>query len=99
MFAFSRGSLAALALTTGLAFVAGPALADPIPPGSEMSNMQVTGFSALGGHSAVFKLAIKHAANGHWYIYAGHSFESGWSIIDVTDPANPRYVKFIPGPQ
>lgn len=99
MFAFARRTLAALAMTTGLALVAGPALADPIPPGSEMSNLQLTGFSGLGGHSAVFKLAIKHAANGHWYLYAGHSFESGWSIIDVTDPANPRYVKFIPGPQ
>ena len=43
-----------------------------------------------------FKIAIKHAANDKWYLYTGHSFNQGWSIVDVTDPANPRYVKFIP---
>ncbi|MDB5594062.1 MAG: hypothetical protein JWM36_1023 [Hyphomicrobiales bacterium] len=30
------------------------------------------------------------------YLYAGHSFDQGWSIIDVTDPRDPKYVRFIP---
>ena len=70
--------------------------ADPIPPGSQVSNLEVLGFTGLDGRAGAFKLGIKHAANGNWYLYAGHTFHQGWSIIDVTDPKNPRYVKFIP---
>lgn len=73
-----------------------PALADPIPPGGQASNLEVVGFTGLEGRPGAFKLAIKHAKNDHWYLYAGHSFDQGWSIIDVTDPKNPRYVKFMP---
>ena len=82
----------------GLLAGTAPAMADPIPPGSEMANMQLVGFSGLGGHSAAFKLAITKGKNGHWYLFTGHSFESGWSVVDVTDPKNPRYVRFMPGP-
>ncbi len=98
MNAFARRTSTIIALLAGLTLAAEPAVADPIPPGSEASNLQLVGFSGLGGHSAAFKLALKHAANGHWYLFAGHSFESGWSIVDVTDAGNPRYVRFIPGP-
>jgi hypothetical protein len=93
-----RRTLTVLAVLLGTAIWAAPATADPIPPGSESSHMQLVGFSGLGGHSAAFKLAITHAKNGRWYLYMGHSFESGWSILDVTDTKNPRYVRFVPGP-
>src|SRR3954468_13355764 len=73
-----------------------PALADPIPPGGQASNLEVVGFTGLEGRPGAFKLAIKHGKNDHWYLYAGHSFDQGWSIVDVTDPKNPRYVKFMP---
>ena len=72
------------------------ALADPFPPGAQAQNVKQIGFSALGGRYGAFKMAIKHTANDKWYLYTGHSFNQGWSIVDVTDPANPRYVKFIP---
>ena len=78
------------------ALAARAALADPFPPGAQMHNMKQIGFSALGGRFGGFKIAIKHTANDKWYLYTGHSFNQGWSIVDVTNPANPRYVKFIP---
>jgi hypothetical protein len=74
------------------------ALAEPIPPGWQAQNVQPIGFSSLQGRFGAFKLSIKQA-NGRWYLYMGHSFDSGWSILDVTDPKDPKYVKFIPGPK
>jgi hypothetical protein len=90
---FRAGALATIAFAC-IAMRA--ALADPFPPGAQTHNMKQVGFSALGGHFGGFKIAIKHTANDKWYLYSGHSFNQGWSIVDVTDPANPRYVKFIP---
>ena len=72
------------------------AMADPFPPGGQAQNVEQVGFSALDGRYGGFKIAIKHTANDKWYLYTGHSFNQGWSIVDITDPANPRFVKFIP---
>src|SRR5690349_4839953 len=79
-----------------LALVSFQAMADPIPPGWQASGLEVVGFTGLNGKPGAFKLAVKHARNDHWYLYAGHSFDQGWSIIDVTDAKAPRYVKFVP---
>ena len=72
-------------------------LADKIPEGWEASNMKPIGYSDLEGHGA-FKMTIRHV-NDHWYLYMGHLWLHGWSIVDVTDPANPKLVKFIKGPE
>jgi hypothetical protein len=90
---FRAGALATIAFASIAMQVA---IADPFPSGAQTHNMQQIGFSALGGRFGGFKIAIKHTANDKWYLYSGHSFNQGWSIVDVTDPANPRYVKFIP---
>ena len=73
------------------------AFADQIPSGWEASNMKPIGYSDLGGHEA-FKMAIKHVGD-HWYLYMGHFVYPGWSVVDVTDPTNPKVVKFLPAPE
>jgi len=69
--------------------------ADQIPQGWKAHNMQPVGYSDMDGRPP-FKLAIKRVGD-KWYLYTGHLWHDGWSIVDVTDPANPKYVKFIPG--
>jgi hypothetical protein len=91
-----RRALVAAAALALIGAVDGGALAEPMPAGWQADHVKPLGFSGLGGRFGAFKLAVKHAANGHWYLYMGHSFDEGWSILDVTDPTNPRYVKFIP---
>src|SRR5262249_57043250 len=51
------GCLAAAALYA----LAQPAAADPIPPGAQVSNLEVLGFTGLDGRPGAFKLGIKHA--------------------------------------
>ena len=42
-------------------------------------------------------MAIKHV-NDKWYLFMGHEWHRGWTILDVTDPKDPKFVKFVPGP-
>src|SRR6266576_376231 len=72
------------------------AFADQVPAGWEASNMKPIGYSDLNGHGA-FKMAIKRVGD-KWYLYMGHLWERGWTIVDVTDPVNPKVAKHIPGP-
>ncbi len=44
-----------------------------------------------------FKLAL-HIASGRWYLYVAHLWHPGWTILDVTEPEDPRMVAFVPGP-
>jgi hypothetical protein len=85
--AFTR----ALVLAGALLPSALPTQADPIPPGWQASNMQAIGYSALEGRGGAFKLAIKQV-RGKWYLFMGHLWHYGFSIVDVTDPSAPRYV-------
>lgn len=82
-------------MVLGAALGASPTFADQVPAGSASSNMQVVGYSAMEGRPP-FKLAIKRVGE-RWYLYTGHLWHDGWSIVDVTDPKNPKYLKFIPG--
>ena len=72
--------------------------ADAIPAGWAAENLRPVGYSNLDGRGGAFKLAIREV-NGRWYLYLGHLWHRGWTIVDVTDPAAPKVVKFIPGPE
>lgn len=96
LFAHPAAMLVSAALTLGAIFAAGAARADRIPAGWTGENMEVVGYTIMNGHPA-FKITMTKAAD-RWYLIAGHYNISGWSVIDVTNPADPKVVKFIPGP-
>ena len=75
----------------------GIANADPIPSGAYAHNFEAVGYSALEGRPG-FKLTVREVS-GKWYLYLGHFWDPGWTIVDVTHPADPKVVKFIPGPE
>lgn len=67
------------------------------PSGSPCSQ----GFEAIGyiglEDRPGFKMAL-HKAGERWYLYVAHFWCSGWSIVEVTDPARPRFVRHLEGP-
>jgi hypothetical protein len=63
---------------------------------SEIRGLDLVGFSDVAGRPA-FKLAVAEVG-GRWYLYCGHLWHRGWSILDVTDPASPAPLAFVPGP-
>jgi hypothetical protein len=80
-----------------LVFVAPRVAADQIPPGWEASNLKPIGYNGLDGRGGAFKMAIKHV-NDKWYLFMGHLWHNGWTTLDVTDPTDPKFVKFVAGP-
>ena len=74
---------------------------------ADSSNMQLVGHNDLQGRSA-YQPEIKKQGN-RWIAYVGHHGGSainpitgkeeshGTSIVDVTDPKNPKYLAHIPG--
>ena len=73
-----------------------PAQAGAIPRGALTKNVEVVGYTDVDGRPP-FKMAIQEVG-GKWYLYTGHLWNRGWSILDVTDPAAPRVVNYIVGP-
>lgn len=71
--------------------------AQPLPAGFYAKNVSVVGYNNLDDRPA-FKMSIVKSGD-RWYLYMGHFWVSGWTILDVTDPANSKVVKFIPGPR
>ena len=81
-------------------------LAQAQHPASEQ-NMTLAGYNDLQGRSAY--QPVVRESNGRWIAYVGHhggsvlnpltgkTEDNGTSILDVTDPRNPRYLAHIPG--
>lgn len=69
----------------------------PFPPGKAwVKNFEPIGYIGLEDRPA-FKMAL-HKAGERWYLYAAQFWTSGLSIVEVTDPRQPRFVRFIAGP-
>jgi hypothetical protein len=56
-------------------------------------NVEVIGYHDLKQKPA-FQMAMQEVG-GRFYLYTGSYKASGWSILEVTDPANPRYIQFL----
>ena len=92
-------SVALLGVTTSIATQA--------QTSAESSNMRLVGYSSLQARTA-YQPTIAHQG-GRWIAYVGHHGDrklntltgrledNGTSIVDVTDPANPKYLVHIPG--
>jgi hypothetical protein len=59
-------------------------------------NMALLGYHDLEGRPG-FKLAMQ-VVDDRWYLYMGHFWHSGWTVMDVTDPRKPELVCWLPGP-
>ncbi|HUZ37432.1 MAG TPA: hypothetical protein VMV17_13995 [Streptosporangiaceae bacterium] len=60
------------------------------------SNVELLGYADLEGRSG-FKLALQEVA-GRFYLYVAALWEPGWSLLDVTEPASPRFLRWLDGP-
>ena len=63
---------------------------------SYAKGIELIGFHDLKGKPG-FQMAMQEV-EGRYYLYLGHFRDSGWTILDVTDPSKPRYVRFLEGP-
>lgn len=57
-------------------------------------NMRILGHSDQGGRADGIQIMVSGG-----YAYVGHVFNNGFSVIDVRDPQNPKFVKHIPQPE
>ncbi|ADB31134.1 conserved hypothetical protein [Kribbella flavida DSM 17836] len=67
------------------------------PYGGYAHNVEVVGYSDLDGRPG-FKMAVRQR-RGRWYLYLGHFWHSGWTVLDVTRPSRPEVAAFVPGPE
>lgn len=61
-------------------------------PVQESKNVELVSYHSVDKRP-LFKIAMQ-VVNGRWYLYVGHFWHSGWSILDVTDPYRPELVKY-----
>lgn len=70
---------------------------DALPSGAVAENVRAVGYSDLDGRAGAFKITVLERG-GRWWLYLGHLWHRGWTVLDVTDPTRPRVVNFVSGP-
>lgn len=73
------------------------ALNSSLPDGWLARDITSVGYSDLD-HQPGFKMSIKQA-DGRWYLYLAHFWDSGLTVLDVTDPSDSAVLAFVPGPK
>ena len=69
-----------------------------MPPAAlEQHNVSLVSHHDLDGRPA-FKIGLQEV-DGRWYMYGASWWHSGWSVLDVTDPADIEVVNFVEGPE
>ena len=72
-------------------------MSDSFPMGESFSgNIEAIGYTDLERRPG-FKMAI-HKNGDRWYLYVAHLWHSGFSVLDITNAATPRVVRFVAGP-
>ncbi len=61
------------------------------------TNVDIIGFSDLGGRVDGQQLQFQTVGDHH-YLYVGHPWSGGITVLDVTSPADPQVATFIPTP-
>ena len=60
----------------------------------EAKNVELVGYHDLDDRPG-FQMALQ-VVDGRWFLYLAHFWHKGWTIMDVTEPADPKLVRFIP---
>lgn len=63
----------------------------------ESEKVSFVAHTNLDGHPG-FKIGLQEV-DGRFFMYLGHFHYSGWTIVDVTEPEDPRVLRFIEGPE
>jgi hypothetical protein len=66
------------------------------PEALEQRGVRLRAYHDLDGRPA-FKLALQDIG-GRRYLYCGHFWHRGWSVVDVTDADAPQLAAFVTGP-
>lgn len=68
-----------------------------VPATAESHRIELAGYHDLGKNPA-FKIALQRVAD-RYYLYLSHFWVSRWSVVDVSDPTDPRLVGHVDGPE
>lgn len=69
-----------------------PRLTEPVA-----TNVDIVGYSDMNGRPDGLQVQVQEVG-GRFYLYVGHVWSGGISVLDVTDPAAPEVVAFVPTP-